>query len=695
MVYIAKQIKINFMNNKLKALSIFVIAAIMMACSNEKKETPAVEALDLANMDTTVKPQNDFYQYVNGSWIDNAKIPDDRTRWGGFMILRKKTDDDVLKILKKAEKSGKYADNTDQGKALAVFNTIMDTVSRNETGLMPLEKSLEKIEAISNVADLESALAKNPSELSSPFFGLFVYSDPDNSDINKSYISTGGLGLPERDYYLKDDKKSKETREKYKEYITTMLQYINIEEADAKNQAERILALETRLAKPRLSKEEKRNFNNYNNRYALEDVKSEIASIDWKRYMTNLGVEKLPDTVLVTQPKYFRELDKMFDEANVEDWKMLMRWHTLNDAAGQLTTELGKKKWAFYSKYLRGAKKQRPLDERALSSVNGSIGEAVGQLYVDEKFPPEAKQKAEAMIDNVILAFKNRINKLEWMTDSTKAKAIEKLDKFTVKIGYPDEFKDYSDLDVSPDKSYYENMLAVSEWNFRDDLKKIGKPVDKTEWGMSPQTVNAYFNPLFNEIVFPAAILQPPFYNYKADAAVNYGGIGAVIGHEISHAFDDSGARFDANGNLKNWWTDKDKKEFEKRGNQLAEFYSNIKVLDTLPINGKFTLGENIGDLGGVLGAYDGLQMHYEDNGRPHKTQGFTPEQRFFMSWATVWRTKIRDEALRTQIQTDPHSPGQIRGYAPLQHVDSFYDVFDVKPEHDLYIAPEERVRIW
>lgn len=683
------------MNNKLKALSIFAILAIMVACSNEKKEIPSVQALDLANMDTTVKPQNDFYQYVNGSWIDNAKIPDDRTRWGGFMILRKKTDDDVLKILKKAEKSGKYADNTDQGKALAVFNTIMDTVSRNETGLMPLEKSLEKIEAISNVADLESALAKNPSELSSPFFGLFVYSDPDNSDINKSYISTGGLGLPERDYYLKDDKKSKETREKYKEYITTMLQYINIEEADAKNQAERILALETRLAKPRLSKEERRNFNNYNNRYALEDVKSEIASIDWKRYMTNLGVEKLPDTVLVTQPKYFRELDKMFDEANVEDWKMLMRWHTLNDAAGQLTTELGKKKWAFYSKYLRGAKKQRPLDERALSTVNGSIGEAVGQLYVDEKFPAEAKQKAEAMIDNVILAFKNRINKLEWMTDSTKVKAIEKLDKFTVKIGYPDEFKDYSDLDVSPDKSYYENMLAVSEWNFRDDLKKIGKPVDKTEWGMSPQTVNAYFNPLFNEIVFPAAILQPPFYNYKADAAVNYGGIGAVIGHEISHAFDDSGARFDADGNLKNWWTDKDKKEFERRGNQLAEFYSNIKVLDTLPINGKFTLGENIGDLGGVLGAYDGLQMHYEDNGRPDKIQGFTPEQRFFMSWATVWRTKIRDEALRTQIKTDPHSPGQIRGYAPLQHVDAFYETFDIKPEHDLYIDPKERVRIW
>lgn len=683
------------MNNYLKTLLAIAILTLMTACSNEKKETPEVEALDLANMDTTVKPQNDFYQYVNGSWIDKAEIPDDRTRWGGFMILRKKTNDDVLKILKKAEKSGKYSDNTDQGKALLVFNSIMDTLSRDEKGLQPLKENLDKIEAISSVEDLQKLLAENPTEIDSPFFGLSVFSDPDNSDINISYIGTSGLGLPERDYYLKNDKDSKETRDEYVDYITEMLQYIDVEKSKAREQAERILELETRLAEPRLSKEERRDFRNFNNRYALEDVKKEIASINWKEYMNGLGVEELPDSVLITQPKYFNELDDMLAENNVEDWKMLMRWHTLNDAADQLTTKLNKEKWEFYSKYLRGAKKQRPLDERALSTVNSTIGEAVGQLYVDEKFPPEAKQKAEDMIDNVILAFKDRINDLNWMTDATKAKAIEKLNKFTVKIGYPDEFKDYSDLDVSPDKSYYENMIAVSEWNFRDDLKKIGKPVDKTEWGMSPQTVNAYFNPSFNEIVFPAAILQPPFYNYKADAAVNYGGIGAVIGHEISHAFDDSGARFDADGNLNNWWTDKDKKEFEKRGDQLAEFYSNIEVLDSLNINGEFTLGENIGDLGGVLGAYDGLQMHYEENGRPGKVQGFTPEQRFFMSWATIWRTKMRDEALRTQIKTDPHSPGQVRGYAPLQHVDAFYKAFDVKPKHDLYIAPEERVRIW
>ena len=683
------------MNNSFKTILLLAITTLIVSCSNEKKQTTINQGLDMANMDTTVKPQNDFYQYVNGDWIDKAEIPDDRTRWGGFMILRKKTDQDVLDILNKAEKSGKYADNTDQGKALLVFNSILDTTSRNKVGLVPLQKSLNKIDAITSVEDLQNLLAENPTEISSPFFGLSVYSDPDNSDINVSYIGTEGLGLPERDYYLKDDQDSKETRKKYIEYITTMLQYIDIEEDQAKEQAEQILALETRLAKPRLSKEERRDFRNFNNRYALKDIKQEIASINWEKYVKNLGVEKVPDTVLLTQPKYFNELDKMLVEGNVEDWKMLMRWHTLNDAAGQLTTELNEKKWKFYSQYLRGAKKQRPLDERALSTVNGTIGEAVGQLYVDEKFPPEAKKKAEKMIDNVILAFKDRINKLEWMTDSTKIKAIEKLDKFTVKIGYPDEFKDYSELDVSADKSYFENMIAVSEWNYRDDLKKIGEPVDKTEWGMSPQTVNAYFNPLFNEIVFPAAILQPPFYNYKADAAVNYGGIGAVIGHEISHAFDDSGARFDADGNLKNWWTEEDKKEFEKRGSKLAQFYSNIKVLDSLTINGEYTLGENIGDLGGVLGAYDGLQMHLKENGRPGKIQGFTPEQRFFMSWATIWRTKSREEALKTQIKTDPHSPGQVRGYAPLQHVDTFYEAFDVQPKHDLYIAPEDRIRIW
>ena len=338
---------------------------------------------------------------------------------------------------------------------------------------------------------------------------------------------------------------------------------------------------------------------------------------------------------------------------------------------------------------------QRPAEERALATVNGSVGEAIGQLYVDAKFPPEAKEKAEKMIKNVIKAFQSRIKNLDWMSEETKLKAIEKLDKFTVKIAYPDKWKDYSDLQVNQENSFAENMFAVSKWNFDQNISEIGEPVDKTEWGMSPQTVNAYFNPLNNEIVFPAAILQPPFYNYTADEAVNYGGIGAVIGHEISHAFDDSGARFDGDGNVNNWWTENDLIEFEKRGNKLADQYSAIEVLDGVYINGKFTLGENIGDLGGVLGAYDGLKLHIEENGRPELIDGFSAEERFFMSWATVWRTLIREDALRSQITTDPHSPGYNRATQPLKNVDAFYEVFDVKEGDGMYLAPEERVRIW
>ncbi|WP_127846001.1 M13 family metallopeptidase [Psychroflexus aestuariivivens] len=685
---------------KLKlSLMSMTAATLLFSCqSNDKsKETKEekTHGIQVKYMDTTVQPQDDFYSYVNGNWMKTAEIPDDRTSWGGFQILRKNTDNDVLEILKKAESSGKYDAKSDQGKAIQVFNSIMDTVSRDEAGVKPIMPTLEKIDAVKNVKDIQNLLAEHPSTVSAPFFGLSVYSDPDDSNMNVAYIGNGSLGLPDRDYYLEDDENSKEIREKYKLHIAKMLPYFGISQEEANKKAETILAYETKLAEPRLDKVARRDFRNFNNRYAVKDLGTVVSSIDWQDFITRLGIEKQPDTVLVMEPKYMKALDQIMMESDIEDLKTLMQWATINDAASQLSTELATRNWEFYSKTLSGAKAQRPLDERALSVVNGTIGEAVGKLYVDQKFPPEAKEKAEKMVDNVILAFKNRINNLDWMTEDTKVQAIEKLDKFTVKIGYPDEFEDYSELEVNPENTFYENMLAVSEWNYRDNLSKIGKPVDKTKWGMSPQTVNAYFNPLYNEIVFPAAILQPPFYDYEADDAVNYGGIGAVIGHEISHAFDDSGARFDANGNLKNWWTDEDLEKFTERGEKLAELYSSIEVLDSVYINGKFTLGENIGDLGGVLGAYDGLQMHLEKTGKPGKIDGFTPEQRFFMSWATVWRTKMRDEALETKIKTDPHSPGMYRAYVPLQNVDAFYDAFDVKESDELYIAPEDRVRIW
>jgi len=401
------------------------------------------------------------------------------------------------------------------------------------------------------------------------------------------------------------------------------------------------------------------------------------------------------EKVNVFDPNYMEALQKFFKETSIDDIKTLITWSTLNSSTGFLTTDIDKANWEFYSKTLRGQKAQRDAQERALGTVNGTVGEAVGQLYVDAKFPPEAKVKAEKMIANVIAAFQNRIQNLEWMTEETKAKAVEKLDKFTVKIAYPDKWIDYSELNIKEGNTYVENMYAVGEWGRKRNLADIGEPVDRSRWGMSPQTVNAYFNPRNNEIVFPAAILQPPFYNYTADDAVNYGGIGAVIGHEISHAFDDSGARYDGNGNLVNWWTPEDLKEFEQRGGALADQYSAIEVLDSVYINGKFTLGENIGDLGGVLGAYDGLQLYFAENGRPGEIDGFTPEQRFFMSWATVWRTLSRDEALRNQVKTDSHSPGQVRAIQPLLNIDAFYTAFDIKEGDPMFMPVEERVRIW
>lgn len=670
---------------------------VLTSCKQESKETTQIEKIPgivIENMDTTVSPKEDFYNYVNGNWMKNTEIPEDRTRWGGFSVLRKSTDADVLQILADAKKSGTYDASTDQAKALAIFDTKLDTAARNKAEISPLQPALDAIAGIQNLKDLQTVLAKNPS-VNSPFFGLSVFADLNNSAMNAVYLGPAGLGLPERDYYLDDDEKSMEIRQEYKKHIVRMLQMLGDSKEAATAASEKILELETQLAEPRLNKVERRDARNLNNPRTVTEADAILSTIDLKKMIKDVGATKPFDTLFITQLDYTKTLNSFLKKTPIADLKTLIRWDTFNSAAGRLSTEIEKADWDFYSKYLRGAEKQRPADERALATVNGSVGEALGQLYVDAKFPPEAKAKAEKMIANIIEAYKARIQNLDWMGDDTKLKAIEKLDKFTVKIAYPDKWEDYSAMEVSATKSYFDNMVAVNKWQQEDNFADIGEAVDKSAWGMSPQTVNAYFNPLNNEIVFPAAILQPPFYNYTADEAVNYGGIGAVIGHEISHAFDDSGSRFDSDGNLKNWWTDEDLTAFTERGDSLAAQYDKVEVLPEVFVNGKFTLGENIGDLGGILGAYDGLQKHFAENGRPENIDGFTPEQRFFMSWATVWRTKIRDEALRTQVKTDPHSPGQTRAIQPLLNVQAFYDAFDIKEGDKMYLAPEERVQIW
>ncbi|GGW56404.1 putative endopeptidase [Winogradskyella epiphytica] len=688
--------KINL--NQVVVLSVLSLFTVLSCKEETKKDTMMVEekipGIVLENMDTLVNPKDDFYNYVNGNWMKNTTIPEDESGWGGFNVLRKSTRNEVLDIVKTSKELGTYKEGSDQKKALLFFESELDTVTRNELGIKPLQPFLDEIEGIKNLNDMQTVYATKTG-VAAPFFGFRVFPDFNDSSMNAPYITQGRLGLPDRDYYVLQDEKSKERRQQYVDHMTKMMQFIDYNEADAKKAAEMILALETKLAEPQLNKAERRDFKNINNPRTLKELSQLTPAVNWTKFISDIGVEQELDTVYVVELKYMKELQNILKSTPIEDIKTVMKWSTLNNAASALSTEIETASWEFYSKTLRGTEKQKPAEDRAMDNVTGRVGEAIGKLYVDAKFPPEAKEKAEKMIAYVITAFKGRIENLEWMTPETKQEAIKKLDKFTVKIAYPDEWKDYSKLAIEEGNSYAENMLAFTDWSMKKSLEDLGQPVNKKEWGMPPQMVNAYFNPMNNEIVFPAAILQPPFYNYTADEAVNYGGIGAVIGHEISHAFDDQGSQFDSDGNLVNWWTAEDLAEFKKRGDQLVEQYSAIQVADSLYIDGRNTLGENIGDLGGLLGAYDGLQLYFEENGRPEDIDGFTPEQRFFMSWATVWRTLSRPDALETQIKTDPHSPGIYRATQPLKNIDAFYEAFDIKEGDAMYLEPEKRVRIW
>lgn len=653
--------------------------------------------IDTSLMDKSVRPNDDFFNFVNGTWVKNTEIPADRTRWGSFDELRQKTDIDALSILEEAAKNPAYKSNTDQGKAINLYRTIIDTVARNKAGIKPLKPYLDKINKVKSVADLQKLMLEMAPKGGIGFFGVGVGTDAKNSNRNVVNVGPGSLGLPDRDYYVSDDADSKEKRQKYVAHVARMLAFLGEKPQVAQKNAENILALEIAMSKPRLDRVERRDRRKTYNPMTVADLQKLTPAIQWESYITGLGLPKV-DTVIVSQPRYMEALQKIFTENKLEDWKAYMRWTLLNDAAGKLSTELETANWEFYSKTLSGAIKQRPRKERALQVINGATGEALGKLYVEKMFPAEAKTKAANMIKNVIKAYEIRINNLTWMSPQTKLSAIEKLNKMTIKIGYPDKWKDYSELAIqSPEEggTYFDNAMNIANWSFKKNVEKMGKPVDKTEWGMSPQTVNAYFNPSNNEIVFPAAILQPPFYDYKADEAVNYGGIGAVIGHEISHGFDDSGSRYNADGNLVNWWTDEDLKQFTALGTALADQYSALEPLPGTKVDGKFTLGENIGDLGGINAAYDGLQLYLKENGNPGLIDGFTPEQRLFISWATIWRSKMRDEAIKNQVKTDPHSPGMYRAYVPLLNLDTFHQAFGIKPGDGMYLAPEKRVKIW
>lgn len=648
--------------------------------------------ISLDNMDRNVRPQDDFYNFVNGNWMVSTEIPADQGRWGSFDKLRDFTDSLSLDILHKSIRQ-QHITGSEGEKVAFLFASIMDTARRNEQGIEPISGQLKKIDAIRTVADLERYLIESTPINGNELFDVRVSPHMKNSNENAVYLTGPGLGMT-IDYYHNKDQNTKEKLQAYRNYIQKLFEYAGIE--DAAHAATRVVQLENAIASHLNSIEQRRDAARRFNPIAVADLKKLTPALNLEENLKKMGVRT--DTVIIHEIDYYRNLSNILTTQRIPAFKEYLKARLINKNAAYLGQELEKIDFDFYSTELNGITEMRAREKKALSSINGMIGQAFGKLYVEEVFPPEAKETAVEMVGYIKRSFRNSIENLTWMSAETKEKALKKLSSFNVKIGYPDEWKDYSQLTIShPDRggSYYANMQAYYRWRHQEMLDKVGKPVDKSEWFMPPQTVNAYYSPQYNEIVFPAAILQPPFYDYRADAAVNFGGMGAVIGHEITHGFDDSGAQFDGKGNLSNWWSESDLASFKALGDELAAQYSSYEALPGLFVNGRSTLGENIADLGGVRIAHDAMQKYNADHGYPGLIDGFTQDQRFFISCATIWRTKTRNATLRDQIRSNYHSPGIFRAVGPLENLESFHRAFDVKEGDKMYKPKSERIVIW
>ena len=686
------------MRKTVKTALLFSSVGLMVACGgNNKKSENAMtdknadKGIALAEMDTTVRPQDDFYNYVNGTWAKTAKIPADKPTWGSFHILREKTDENCLLILDNILKEN-FAQGTEGQKIKDLYESFIDWKKRDAEGLKPIEGLLTKIDNIKTLADLQKYLEEVTPEGENPICAWGVYADMKDSNMNTVYLGNFSIGMG-RDYYQKDNKENTEALQKYQDYVMAIFKVLKDDKAAEK--AKQMVDFERSIAKLMLTNEEDRNPNLSYNPQTMAELSKLVKNINLPQLLKNVGVNT--DKVVVSEIRLYKQYDKFINEKNLPLIKDYLKYQLVADNASNLTKELDKLSFNFYSKELQGQQEQRPMNKRALSVINGILGEAFGKLYVEKYFPPKAKEEMVTLVDYLKKSFAQHIKDVTWMSDATKEKALAKLNKFTVKVGYPDKWEDYSKLTIEPAAKtvYFANLQRVNEWAYQKSLEKVGKPVDKTKWGMSPQTVNAYYNPLYNEIVFPAAILQPPFFNFEADPAVNFGGIGAVIGHEMTHGFDDSGAEFDGDGNLQNWWTSEDKKNFKNATKALAKQYDQYEPVKGVFVNGTFTSGENIADLGGVNIAFDALQMYLKDKGNIDKISNFTQDQRFFISWGTVWRTLSTDKYLTNQVKTDPHSPGYFRSFGPLVNVDAWYKAFDVKEGDKLYKKPEDRIKIW
>lgn len=680
-----------------KLMTISLCAAILAACSTSSEQVgekaPAsspklVSGIDQNSFDLSVRPQDDLFRYVNGTWLQTFEIPADKSNYGSFTKLSEEADDDVKLIIEEASK-GNPEKGSNAQKVGDLYKSYMDVEGLEALGLSPLQGELAKIDNIKNLSDLSEYIAHAQIMTESPFY-VYVYIDDKQPDTHITQMGQDGLGLPNRDYYLKDDEKSIVLREKYLQHVTNIFLLANVDAAQAA--AKIVLDIETKLASAQWPKEKLRDPVAVYNKLTWSKLQELMPNLDWDRWRDSAALQ-LMDEALVAQPDYFEKVNKLLTDIPLNHWKMYYRWQLLTSAAPYLNKAFDEENFNFYGSVLSGVTEQEPRWKRGVGTINGVLGEVVGEIYVKKHFKPEAKVKMLALVENLREAYRQAIVELEWMGEATKTQALDKLNKFTPKVGYPDKWKDYSKLEIVSD-DLFGNLQRATMVEVTRNRKKLGQPIDRTEWGINPQTVNAYYNPALNEIVFPAAILQPPFFDLDADDAVNYGGIGAVIGHEMGHGFDDQGSQYNGDGKLQDWWTDEDRTEFKKRANKLVSQFDNFTVLDDVHLNGEFTQGENIGDLSGLTIAYKAYQLAKKGTAAP-VIDGLTGNQRVFVGWAQIWGRKYRDEELLRRIDTDPHSPSEFRTNGIVMNMNEFYEAFSLKESDKLYLKPEDRVKIW
>lgn len=651
----------------------------------------ALQGFDVRTIDQHVRPQDDFYHYANGGWLQKNKIPADESRWGSFIILRHKAEHALKAIVE--ELLARHATAGSEEQLVGdLYRSGMDIARRNTLGAKPLDPFRKEIAAVRDTKELLALIARFHKLGVAVPWGTLIDQDSKNSTRYALHIYQSGLGLLDRDYYLEDEPEFVRVREAYKKHVVRILKLIGHSAQEAERRMQVVIDIETKLARVSMDKVAARDADKVYNKRSIAELQRQVPEVAWAAYFKGAGIPTV-SYVIAMQPAFLKAAAKLLTTVPLEDWKVYLEWHLADDASGLLSEDFIKANFAF-SQVLSGSKKIKPLWRRTLSVVNGSLGEALGKIYVQKHFDPQKKRKMDTLVSDLFAVYAERIKGLDWMSPATKKKALAKLKTMQRKIGYPRKWKSYTGLEIKP-TDYFGNMMRVTEYERRREMKKLTRTsIDRDEWFMYPQTVNAYFHPTMNEIVFPAAILQPPFFNFEADDAFNYGGIGAVIGHEITHGFDDQGAKFDHKGNLKMWWTPADKKKFEQKGKMIVKQYDAFTVADGVHVNGELTLGENIADLGGLVIGYEAYQRHLKKTGRKD-IAGFTPEQRFFLGFAQAEQELNRPEAIKTRTLTDPHSPPEFRINGPLAHFTPFYEAYGVKKGDKLYREPKDRAHIW